>query len=139
MDEPMPTRALLAAIQYAVVLTAAILGLAFLAVQLAADGFADGGVGTVAADHVVGPHRARGPPVHAAGVLECHGHRVVVGGFIDGSAPDLPAVVGRPPRGRIRQPIKERHRPPPAVDASIRFLLLEAKLSAENIRYDKFS
>ena len=29
--------------------------------------------------------------------------------------------------------------PPPAVDASIRFLLLEAKLSAENIRYDKFS
>lgn len=35
MDEPMPTRALRAAIQYAVVLTAAILGLAFLAVQLA--------------------------------------------------------------------------------------------------------
>jgi toluene monooxygenase electron transfer component len=29
--------------------------------------------------------------------------------------------------------------PPPAVDASIRFLLLEAKLAAENIRYDKFS
>jgi len=29
--------------------------------------------------------------------------------------------------------------PPPAVDASIRFLLLEAKLSAENIRYDKFN
>ena len=29
--------------------------------------------------------------------------------------------------------------PPPAVDASIRFLLLEAKLTAENIRYDKFS
>ena len=29
--------------------------------------------------------------------------------------------------------------PPPAVDASIRFLLLEAKLTADNIRYDKFS
>jgi toluene monooxygenase electron transfer component len=29
--------------------------------------------------------------------------------------------------------------PPPAVDASIRVLLLEAKLSADNIRYDKFS
>jgi toluene monooxygenase electron transfer component len=29
--------------------------------------------------------------------------------------------------------------PPPAVDAGIRFLLLEAKLTADNIRYDKFS
>jgi len=29
--------------------------------------------------------------------------------------------------------------PPPAVDAAIRFLLLEAKLTADNIRYDKFS
>jgi toluene monooxygenase electron transfer component len=29
--------------------------------------------------------------------------------------------------------------PPPAVDATIRVLLLEAKLAAENIRYDKFS
>ncbi len=29
--------------------------------------------------------------------------------------------------------------PPPAVDASIRFLLLEAKLPADSIRYDKFS
>ena len=29
--------------------------------------------------------------------------------------------------------------PPPAVDASIRVLLLEAKLTADNIRYDKFS
>jgi len=29
--------------------------------------------------------------------------------------------------------------PPPAVDATIRFLLLEAKLTADNIRYDKFS
>ena len=29
--------------------------------------------------------------------------------------------------------------PPPAVDASIRLLLLEAKLSPDNIRYDKFS
>jgi toluene monooxygenase electron transfer component len=29
--------------------------------------------------------------------------------------------------------------PPPAVDASIRVLLLEAKLAADNIRYDKFS
>lgn len=29
--------------------------------------------------------------------------------------------------------------PPPAVDASIRVLLLDAKLTADNIRYDKFS
>jgi len=29
--------------------------------------------------------------------------------------------------------------PPPAVDACIRVLLLEAKLTADNIRYDKFS
>jgi toluene monooxygenase electron transfer component len=29
--------------------------------------------------------------------------------------------------------------PPPAVDASIRLLLLKAKLTADNIRYDKFS
>jgi len=29
--------------------------------------------------------------------------------------------------------------PPPAVDAAIRFLLLEAKLTADSIRYDKFS
>lgn len=29
--------------------------------------------------------------------------------------------------------------PPPAVDASLRLLLLEAKLTADNIRYDKFS
>jgi toluene monooxygenase electron transfer component len=29
--------------------------------------------------------------------------------------------------------------PPPAVDAAIRVLLLEAKLTTDNIRYDKFS
>ena len=29
--------------------------------------------------------------------------------------------------------------PPPAVDAALRVLLLEAKLTADNIRYDKFS
>jgi toluene monooxygenase electron transfer component len=29
--------------------------------------------------------------------------------------------------------------PPPAVDAAIRVLLLDAKLTADNIRYDKFS
>ena len=29
--------------------------------------------------------------------------------------------------------------PPPAVDAAIRVLLLEAKLSTDNIRYDKYS
>jgi toluene monooxygenase electron transfer component len=29
--------------------------------------------------------------------------------------------------------------PPPAVDSAIRFLLLEARLTADNIRYDKFS
>ena len=29
--------------------------------------------------------------------------------------------------------------PPPAVEASMRFLLLEARLTADNIRYDKFS
>jgi toluene monooxygenase electron transfer component len=29
--------------------------------------------------------------------------------------------------------------PPPAVDAAIRVLLLDAKLTGDNIRYDKFS
>jgi toluene monooxygenase electron transfer component len=29
--------------------------------------------------------------------------------------------------------------PPPAVDGAIRMLLLQAKLTADNIRYDKFS
>jgi toluene monooxygenase electron transfer component len=29
--------------------------------------------------------------------------------------------------------------PPPAVDATIRVLLLDAKLTTDNIRYDKFS
>jgi len=29
--------------------------------------------------------------------------------------------------------------PPPAVDAAIRMLLLEARLTTDNIRYDKFS
>ena len=29
--------------------------------------------------------------------------------------------------------------PPPAVDAAIRVLLLEAKLTTDNIRYDKYS
>jgi toluene monooxygenase electron transfer component len=29
--------------------------------------------------------------------------------------------------------------PPPAVDAALRLLLLEGKLTADNIRYDKFS
>jgi toluene monooxygenase electron transfer component len=29
--------------------------------------------------------------------------------------------------------------PPPAVDAAIRVLLLDAKLTTDNIRYDKFS
>ena len=29
--------------------------------------------------------------------------------------------------------------PPPCVDGAIRMLLLQAKLSADNIRYDKFS
>jgi len=29
--------------------------------------------------------------------------------------------------------------PPPAVDAAIRVLLLDARLTADNIRYDKFS
>jgi len=29
--------------------------------------------------------------------------------------------------------------PPPAVDAALRMLLLEGKLTADNIRYDKFS
>jgi toluene monooxygenase electron transfer component len=29
--------------------------------------------------------------------------------------------------------------PPPAVDAAIRVLLLDAKLTTDNIRYDRFS
>jgi toluene monooxygenase electron transfer component len=42
-------------------------------------------------------------------------------------------------RGRFQNVRAYLAGPPPAVDAGIRFLLLEAKLTADNIRYDKFS
>ncbi len=47
----------------------------------------------------------------------------------------------------VRRQLKDKYQnmrafvagPPPAVDAALRLLLLEAKLTADNIRYDKFS
>lgn len=48
-------------------------------------------------------------------------------------------VAKRAMQGRFQNVRAYLAGPPPAVDASIRFLLLEAKLTADNIRYDKFS
>ncbi|HSD44653.1 MAG TPA: 2Fe-2S iron-sulfur cluster binding domain-containing protein [Burkholderiales bacterium] len=48
-------------------------------------------------------------------------------------------VAKRTMQGRFQEVRAYLAGPPPAVDASIRFLLLEAKLTADNIRYDKFS
>ena len=48
-------------------------------------------------------------------------------------------VAGRRMQGRWANVRAYLAGPPPAVDASIRLLLLEAKLPADNIRYDKFS
>jgi toluene monooxygenase electron transfer component len=42
-------------------------------------------------------------------------------------------------QGRFRNVRAYLAGPPPAVDAAIRFLLLEAKVTADSIRYDKFS
>ncbi len=48
-------------------------------------------------------------------------------------------VAKRAMQGRFQNVRAYLAGPPPAVDAAIRFLLLEAKLTADNIRYDKFS
>ena len=48
-------------------------------------------------------------------------------------------VAGRIMQGRYQNVRAYLAGPPPAVDATIRVLLLEAKLAADNIRYDKFS
>ena len=48
-------------------------------------------------------------------------------------------VAGRAMEGRYRNVRAYLAGPPPAVDASIRMLLLQAKLPADSIRYDKFS
>lgn len=48
-------------------------------------------------------------------------------------------VAGRNMRGRYQNVRAYLAGPPPAVDASIRMLLLQAKLTTDNIRYDKFS
>jgi toluene monooxygenase electron transfer component len=49
------------------------------------------------------------------------------------------AVAGRHMQGRYENVRAYLAGPPVAVDASIRMLLLQAKLTADNIRYDKFS
>jgi toluene monooxygenase electron transfer component len=48
-------------------------------------------------------------------------------------------VAGRDMRGKFENVRAYLAGPPPAVDAAIRMLLLEAKLSTDNVRYDKFS
>jgi len=48
-------------------------------------------------------------------------------------------VAGRHMQGKYQNVRAYLAGPPPAVDASIRMLLLQAKLTADNIRYDKFS
>jgi toluene monooxygenase electron transfer component len=48
-------------------------------------------------------------------------------------------VAARHMKGRYQNVRAYLAGPPPAVDAAIRVLLLEAKLTADNIRYDKFS
>jgi toluene monooxygenase electron transfer component len=48
-------------------------------------------------------------------------------------------VAGRHMQGRYQNVRAYLAGPPPAVDASIRLLLMQAKLTADNIRYDKFS
>lgn len=48
-------------------------------------------------------------------------------------------VAARCMKGRYQNTRAYLAGPPPAVDAAIRVLLLEAKLTADNIRYDKFS
>jgi toluene monooxygenase electron transfer component len=90
----------------------------------------------------------------AAFQRECGGHLEVTVALSD---EDVPAEVAaahaglRFERGLVHEVAKRGMQgrfqnlrayvagPPPAVDAAIRFLLLEAKLTADNIRYDKFS
>jgi toluene monooxygenase electron transfer component len=48
-------------------------------------------------------------------------------------------VAGRHMQGRYQNVRAYLAGPPPAVDGAIRMLLLQAKLPADNIRYDKFS
>ena len=48
-------------------------------------------------------------------------------------------VAGRKMQGKYQNLRAYLAGPPPAVDASIRMLLLQAKLPADSIRYDKFS
>src|SRR4029079_14303185 len=48
-------------------------------------------------------------------------------------------VAGKHMQGKYQNVRAYLAGPPPAVDASIRMLLLQAKLTADNIRYDKFS
>ena len=90
------------------------------AMQFTADGLAHRRVRAVAAHHIVGAHGARGPPVHAAGVLERHRHRVVVGGRVHRQADDLPAVVGLQPRGRVLHHLQEQLVQPRLVDQDVR-------------------
>ena len=48
-------------------------------------------------------------------------------------------VAGQAMQGKYQNVRAYLAGPPPAVDASIRMLLLQAKLPADHIRYDKFS
>ena len=94
-------------------------GVAF---QFAANRLAHRRMRAVAAHHVVGPHGARGPPVHAAGVFQSHRDGVVVGGRVNREAHYFPAVVGLKPRRRIAHDFQEQLVQSRLVDQDVRHL-----------------
>ena len=92
------------------------------AVQLAANGVAHCRVRAIASHHIVGPHRAGRPPVHADRVLQRHRHRVIVGAGVDRQPHHLPAVVGLEPRGGVFHDLEEQLMQARLVDQDVRHL-----------------
>ena len=62
--------------------------------QLTANRLAHGGMGTIAAHHIVCAYSFGGSPVEARGIFQRHGDGVVVGAVVNGQALNFPAVVG---------------------------------------------
>ena len=90
--------------------------------QHAANGFAHRRVCAVAAHHIVGSHRAGAAPVHADGVFEGDGHRVVLRGGVDRQAHNFPAVIGRQARGRVLHHLQKQLMQTRLVDQDVRHL-----------------
>ena len=61
--------------------------------QFTANRLAHGAMRPIAADHVIGAHRARCAPVDPAGIFERDGHRMIFGVLINGQAHYFPAVI----------------------------------------------